>query len=900
VAIATFAGAVLGMAGIARAAWLDDVAIQISRALPGGHDKAAVLNTAAIVLLSVAAMLVGRRIRRNGARIDASREAAWFDRSTVDALSAQIAVLDSSGCIVSTNRAWNDAGKADDPIMARPAVGENYLAICDDLAGQKRAEAAAIAEGIRAVALGQRGEAYAEYHGIVGGDTHWWQCRITRFPGNAKLRIVTAHENITPRKRAEDAAEQAKRAADAANQAKSAFLANMSHEIRTPMTAILGYADLLLDPNQPAGDRAVCVQVIRRNGEHLLGLINDVLDISKIEANKYSIEYVTADVRQLLSDVVALTRVKAIQKGLNFKVIIDGPVPKQIRTDPMRLKQVLVNLVGNAVKFTGQGSVHIRVSCQDRLVSSTLHIDVVDSGIGMSAQQIETLFRPFTQADESTTRKYGGTGLGLVISRRFAQLLGGDITVQSEVGIGSCFSVWVDTGPLEGVRMLPSLDESDLVDAPVTFAQQHSRFSGRVLVAEDGEDNQHLISMLLKGVGVEVEIAQNGLVACTKAHAQPYDLVLMDMQMPELDGYSATRRLRDAGYTRPIVALTANAMADDRLKCLQAGCDDYLSKPIFMDRLLALLGQYLKLAEASEPASEPELGAPATLRSGLAGNEKLRGVLDRFIARLPERIDEMQRLLRESDLQNLARALHQMKGAAGGYGFPEITLAARRAEEAVKHCEDMKRIEADVDELVELIRRVEGFPASAQPAATAGETAATGATPTAAPKPPPAERRAGTPMRVDPATGLPGRAHLLARLSAEIAMARRKASALSCIALRLEPAQILETECTPATIDALAKRSAEILTLGCLGDSYLCRICVLEFAVIVPGASAPQAEELATRLTTLLPTGKFDDIIGHIQPTCRTGVAQLDLTTVCAADLLAAAQELLEGATSQP
>jgi signal transduction histidine kinase len=381
-----------------------------------------------LVLIELVLLLGGynairRYIKRGGNDAEALHESEWFARSTVDALTAQIAILDSSGTILAVNRQWRENGAGGDSIIARIAEGTNYLAMCDTMAGQGRADAASIAEGIRAVATGQRGEAYAEYSGAVGNETRWYMSRITRFPGNNKVRIVMSHEDITARKRAEQAAEQAKQAADAANQAKSAFLANMSHEIRTPMTAILGYADLLLDPNQPANERAKCVQVIRRNGEHLLGLINDVLDISKIEANKYSVERITCDLRQMLSDVVALTRMKAVQKGLTFKVIVDGPVPKEIRTDALRLKQILVNLVGNAVKFTGSGSIHLRVSCQDRVVGSTLHIDVSDTGIGMSPQQVTALFKPFSQADESTTRKFGGTGLGLVISRRFAQLL---------------------------------------------------------------------------------------------------------------------------------------------------------------------------------------------------------------------------------------------------------------------------------------------------------------------------------------------------------------------------------------------------------------------------------------------------------------------------------------------
>jgi GGDEF domain-containing protein len=266
-------------------------------------------------------------------------------------------------------------------------------------------------------------------------------------------------------------------------------------------------------------------------------------------------------------------------------------------------------------------------------------------------------------------------------------------------------------------------------------------------------------------------------------------------------------------------------------------------------------------------------------------------LLDRFVARLPERVAEMQRLVRAADVENLGRALHQLKGAAGGYGFPELTLAARRAEESIKQCDDLAVVASQVDELVELIRRVEGFQSSP------GSEPPPGAAPAPRSMPVASEPRIGR-LRIDVATGLPGRTHLLERLSAEIAMARRKATPLCCIALQIEPAQTIAGSFDAPTLDALAKRAGEVLALGCQGDSYLCRADVLSFAVIVPGSPAASAEEFASRLTGLLPTGRFDDIVGELRLSCRAGVAQLDLTTLCAADLLAAAQEMLDGASA--
>jgi signal transduction histidine kinase/PleD family two-component response regulator len=825
-----------------------------------------------LLVLAIGYMTVRRYMRGRSGDTSSLRESEWFARSTIDALSAQVAILDSSGCILSVNRAWRDFGAVGDSLIVRVAEGENYLAMCDTLAGQGRIDAASIAEGIRAVATGQRGEAYAEYHGKVGEETHWYMSRITRFPGNTKVRIVMAHEDITARKRAEERADKAKQVADAANQAKSAFLANMSHEIRTPMTAILGYADMMLDPHQPANERAKCVQVIRRNGEHLLSIINDVLDISKIEANKYNVEQITCDLRQMLADVVALTRMKAIQKGLTFKVIVDGPVPKEIRTDPLRLKQILINLVGNAVKFTAQGSINMRVSCQDRVVGSTLHIDVSDTGIGMSAEQRSSLFKPFSQADESTTRKFGGTGLGLVISRKFAQLLGGDIVVQSEPGAGTCFSVWVDAGPLGGVRMLPSISENDLLATATVAQRQAQRFEGRVLVAEDGEDNQQLISHLLQTAGAEATLAQNGLKAYELAMAGNFDLILMDMQMPELDGYGAARKLRDAGYEKPIVALTANAMADDRAKCIAAGCNDYLAKPIALEQLYQILGRFLKKIESKpsdvpQPEIDPGDGSPR-LRSSLAGNDKFKNVLDKFVARLPERIDELQRLMNEKDLENLGRAVHQLKGAAGGYGFPEITAAAGKAMHSIRESGAVEQISSQVEEIVALIRQVDGFRGA--PAAAAEMPA------------PVTEMRK---LRIDAATGLPNGDYLIERLSAEISFARREFRSLACIAMEIEDFESLQAHHSAEVVESTIKSLATILNRHCSGDCTLYRADVNVFVITAPRCDAAATYDLIHKISGEIKA----EMASGLPISCVFGFSLVTQSTSCGRNLLDAA-----------
>jgi two-component system, sensor histidine kinase len=389
--------------------------------------------------------------------------------------------------------------------------------------------------------------------------------------------------------------------AEAANRAKSAFLANMSHEIRTPMTAIVGYADMMLEPEQTLSDRQDCLQVIRRNARHLLALIGDILDLSKIEADKMTVERITCDPAQLAVDVVSLIRPKAVEKGLTFDLTFGGEIPRQVMSDPLRLKQVLVNLCGNAVKFTERGGVRMRVSCArtpggpDRL-----QFDVADTGIGLTAAQIGRLFQPFSQADESMTRRFGGTGLGLVISKRLAELMGGDIRVQSVAGCGSTFTLVIDPGSLDGVEMSCGLEESMVAVVAPQPAGPRMRLSGRILLAEDGPDNQRLISTHLRRAGADVVVVENGRLALERVASEGgrFDLIFMDMQMPELDGYGATSELRRRGWTGPVVALTAHAMSGDREKCLRAGCTDYLTKPVDRDVLVRTAASYMAPAAA--------------------------------------------------------------------------------------------------------------------------------------------------------------------------------------------------------------------------------------------------------------------------------------------------------------
>jgi signal transduction histidine kinase/ActR/RegA family two-component response regulator len=393
---------------------------------------------------------------------------------------------------------------------------------------------------------------------------------------------------------AESRAKNARALADA----RSEFLANMSHEIRTPMTAILGYADLLMHEKLLSEDeKRGHIYTIKRNGEHLLGLINDVLDLSKIEAGKMEVEHIACKPVDIVHDVCSLLALKARDKHLELKTEFAFPLPATISSDPLRLRQILVNLAGNAIKFTKQGSVTIRVTHD--AAHARLTFDVIDTGVGMSPQQLAKLFGAYAQADSSTAREFGGTGLGLNISKHLAQLLGGDVVVTSEQGKGSVFSVSVATGDLVNVLMLTSLAAPSQEQTGAVASA--TRLACRVLLAEDSPDNQRLVSFLLRKVGATVELAENGVQARDLARealakGEPFAVVLMDMEMPEMDGLTATRELRTGGYALPIVALTAHALASEHDKARDAGCDDILTKPVDKAKLIATAAKYAAAA----------------------------------------------------------------------------------------------------------------------------------------------------------------------------------------------------------------------------------------------------------------------------------------------------------------
>lgn len=397
------------------------------------------------------------------------------------------------------------------------------------------------------------------------------------------------------------AAQKAREAADQSSRAKSAFLANMSHEIRTPLGAILGFTELLVTTDQSPVDRQESLEVITRNGKLLSNIINDILDLTKVESGRLDVEKIPVSLVPLFEETRSSLSLLALEKGIGLSLTFDDGLQSNIVTDPLRLKQILINIIGNAIKFTSVGGVTVNVRSEVRAnTTDLLIVDVKDTGKGLSPDEIDKLFSAFSQADASTTRNYGGTGLGLALSRQLARALGGDVQLLlSEPGIGSTFSIVIDTG-------INSLD-CRVIDIQSAAQFTRSKAAGpnleglRVLVVEDAKDNQLLMSRILKLNGAYFDIAENGAVGVEKAMAGNFDVILMDVQMPVMDGFQAMLELRKRNYSGPIIALTAHAMREDRDLCLDRGFDDHMSKPVDRGKLKELLAAYRNGGEIEEP-----------------------------------------------------------------------------------------------------------------------------------------------------------------------------------------------------------------------------------------------------------------------------------------------------------
>lgn len=483
---------------------------------------------------------------------------------------------------------------------------------------------------------------------------------------------------ITQRKQAEEKAREAqieKSAAEAANKSKSAFLANMSHEMRTPLTAIIGFSESLLDEQQSNEQRQDATQTVIRAGRHLLQIINDILDLSKVEAEKLEIEMLPVPIFNVVSDIKSIATMQAEAKGVLFNVEYVFPLPMQIQSDPVRIKQILLNLVNNALKFTEKGTVTLRVKYL--YDNHKIQFEVIDTGIGIEAEKVEQLFQPFKQADASTTRKYGGTGLGLYLSKLLSEKLGGSISVTSTRNQGSCFTCTIDIGDISELELVNKTPDLMQFEAISNTGNVQS-LAGEVLVVEDNEDNQKLIRLYLRKLGLNVTIAENGAFGVEAALRKDFDLVLMDMQMPVMDGLEATMTLRDKGYTLPIIALTASAMRSDIQRCQEAGCNDFLSKPIEHERFNNVIRHYIK----QSPNMANKKGR--IVSELLEDDESMADLVEMYLERLPGILEDISGLAAEKNWAELQKKIHDLKGVSGGYGFPLLSEVTSTLEDALK------------------------------------------------------------------------------------------------------------------------------------------------------------------------------------------------------------------------
>jgi signal transduction histidine kinase/DNA-binding NarL/FixJ family response regulator len=541
----------------------------------------------------------------------------------------------------------------------------------------------------------------------------------------ASRREVKEHQDLLEeriRQRTE-ALQEATQRALAASRAKSEFLANISHELRTPMNGILGMIDIVLDDDIRAGHREH-LETAKGCANTLLALLNDILDLSKIEAGKMLVEKISFDLRQVAEDCVKSMAVRCRQKGIALEMRVTGTLPRRVVGDPLRVRQILTNLLSNAVKFTDKGSVELCVKAGARTQAGIgIVLEVIDTGTGIPEEKLATIFEEFTQADGSVSRKYGGTGLGLAITRRLVELQGGRIAVESEVGRGSRF--WIDLA-----FEVEDRAQTAITEAPVsrTLSAPAGATKARVLLAEDNRVNQKVVTALLGKHGYEVILAHNGREALERLRESSFDVVLMDIQMPELDGIQAAHLIRQETQWNdlPIIAMTAHAMHGDRERCLEAGMNAYLSKPVGAAHLLEVLREFTgSRAVATTAAEEETADLPSPIDRQLAArlmdndSRLMNGMALLFLQLAPERLQRLHSASIRKDLPTLRSQAQKLEKAAERIAAMEVARCARAVSAAASEG-IYGTIEDHIESLEQEIRRLQQHVRSPKPVVVEG------------------------------------------------------------------------------------------------------------------------------------------------------------------------------------
>jgi PAS domain S-box-containing protein len=623
-----------------------------------------VLGIFATLLASLVAVLVGRRMLKQTRQLEAERQKY---QTLFETNSDAVVILDEKG--------FTDCNPATLTLFGMDSVAAFLDTPISKLGVSTQANGMSAHDYARQAILQARntGHALMEWLGKrQDGSVFSAEIALHAMTLEGKPVIQAIMRDVSERRAAEAAKEAVREAALQMAHAKSQFVANVSHEIRTPMHGILGMSGLLLKTPLDGRQREYA-STLKSSAESLLTIINDILDFSKIEAGKLSIEQIAFSPVPLVEGVAALFQARALEKNLKLTLSLPAHPPAALLGDPTRIRQILLNLVDNAIKFTHQGEVELRARFETSDAGIDCRFSVHDSGIGMNDETRTRLFQAFSQADSSTTRRYGGTGLGLAVSNQLAGLMGGRLTVESEPDKGSCFTLSL---------LLPAT-HLPLVELPTQPAVQ---LQGRILMVEDHPVNQKVLSHQLREMGLQYDVAASGTQALDLLSSEAFDLVLMDWQMPEMDGLEATQRIRQlATHTRniPVIALTANANAGFREACLAAGANDYLSKPYTEAALAALLMQWLP--KSSPAATATSLLDLSALHTRYPGNPQLVHDLETlFVSTTEASLAALKRGIEQGQAEVCCKEAHALKGAAASVMASTIREGAARIETRVK------------------------------------------------------------------------------------------------------------------------------------------------------------------------------------------------------------------------